>query len=195
VCLKSGAVWNGDCTVSAADGAWILTGVPASTKVTVTLDKDGFLPAVRAIATDTVDVVLPSGDSGLLPATHAASAMGAPLDASAGHIQFFVHGATDVTVDAVAMDGTASPATFLGANGQPDAALKSGAEGVFANIAAGYHLVTFRSATASCAISSELTGFRSAWNAVAGVESVLVPVVPGHVTSPIRVDCTPVAAR
>jgi hypothetical protein len=121
--------------------------------------------------------------------------MGASLDTSAGHIQFFVHGSTDVTVDAVAMDGTASPATFLGAGGQPDAALKSGAQGVFANIAAGYHLVTFRSATASCTISSELAGYRSAWNVVAGVESVLVPVLPGHVTSPIRVDCSPVAAR
>jgi hypothetical protein len=191
VCLRAHAnmgMFMGDCTVSAADGAWTLTGVPANAQVAITIEKPGFVSAVRAISTGAKDVSLPSEHSGLVPVATAAGVMGAALDASQGHIAFFVTGATDVTVDGVGLDGHGERATFLDAKGQPDASLTTGARGVFANIAAGNLVVTFQSPTASCTVADDLRSYLVQYRVQEA--SLIVPVVAGHVTSPVRIDCT-----
>jgi hypothetical protein len=195
VCLRAHAnmgMFMGDCTVSAADGAWTLTGVPANAQVAITIEKPGFVSAVRAITTAAKDLSLPSEDSGLVPVATAAGVMGAALDASQGHIAFFVTGASDVTVDALTLDGREERTTFLDAKGQPDPTLTTGTRGVIANVAAGSHVLTFQSPTASCKVADDLRSYLVQYRVQEA--SLVLPVVAGHVTSPVRIDCTRTAA-
>jgi len=183
-------VYGMTCTTSGADGAWSIADVPGNQMITVSFEKAGFLPVLRAIQTADTDLVIPSEHSALLALDDAVSVMGAGLDVKRGQIAFFAAGADDVTVTATSLDGTSGKAIFLDQDGNvaPDAT--QGGSGFVENVPAGYYLLTFHSATATCTADT-LAGFPAWAQPAAGEAQVLAPVEDGYVTTPIGVRCTP----
>jgi len=190
VCERVSTGSSMTCTTSAEDGKWTLSEVPGNEMVTVSFEKLGFMPTLRAVQTEEADIALPSDHAGLLPVGQASAVMGGSLDVKQGQIAFFATGADDVTVTATSLDGTSGKPTFVDQAGRIAAGATQGASGFFENLTSGYYVLTFHSASGSCTADS-FAGFNAWAYPAAGEAQVIAPVEDGYVTAPIAVLCTP----
>jgi len=125
---------------------------------------------------------------------------GAPLDDGTGAVEFFVDSdgvePPKTTVSIVSYDDPNAnfEPVYLDASGAPSTGATGGSFGAFVGLPTGLYAVTFSSETGSCATLGGLYGEPIDYYQVPGQASILVPVVEGHVTTPIGVDCSGSAA-
>jgi hypothetical protein len=191
-----------DCAISGVDGSFALPA-PAAQPLVVTFRREGFLPTLRAIATDASDITLPPGEDMLFPAVSPQTFLGAPVDPSAGHIQFRVvspgsQPAPNVSVTLLPYGllpspDVRSPTIYLDAQGAPQTGQTAGTSGWFANVPEGMYLVRFGHDSVSCTANAlygyPVTGFQGQDPSSVQAE-VVVPVMAGMVTAPVSVTCT-----
>jgi len=181
------------CTYSAADGSFLVSGAQAVQWVTLTFQKNGFAPTLRAIATQTADITLPSSENVLLPVPM--TFMGTSADPSKGQIAFSATtpGAgspAQMSVTATAFTilggftGPSEQPRYLGPDGAPAAGAAAGAAGGFVNVPSGLYLLQFEGTSARCAANTGLYGYPASPGAI------FVPVLEGYVTAPVGVSCT-----
>jgi hypothetical protein len=193
VCLQAGptvAMDIGQCGTSAADGSWTLDGIPRDESVTIAFKKAGYAPSMRAIQTNTSDIVLPSDENRLSLLTDSGAAR---FDDHTGGIQFAVLSDEPGTVQATAtlITGERQDPTpvYLDASGNAKSGATAGSAGAYANVAPGQYLLTFTGVPASCTAASGLYGFPVQSFQGADAASVVVPVVAGRITTTIGLDC------
>jgi hypothetical protein len=185
------------CAVSATDGSFRVSGAHASDFVILTFVRDGFAPTLRAIATQTEDITLPANENVLMPAPLVF--MGTPVDPSKGQISFSTTtpgagSAAQVSVTATAFgiltgfEGPSEKPRYLDANGTAVAATSAGTGGGFVNVTSAFYLLRFHDASGTCTANSGLYGYPVTGSQDAAIE---VPVVPGYVSTPVGVSCTP----
>ena len=85
VCVK-GEVTASACATTGTDGAFALRA-SSYDQGELTFAKDGFVPTLRPISTQTSDVVLPEGENAMMPAVVPQTFMGAAADPIKGHIR------------------------------------------------------------------------------------------------------------
>jgi hypothetical protein len=183
------------CTVSAADGSFGVSGAGANTDVMLTFKKDGFAPMLRAIATQTDDIMLPASENALLP--DPLVLMGKTADPSKGQISFFVatsdgQNATEASVKLIRFEDTYSqPPVYLDRGGAVAAGAATGSRGWFVDVPAGLYSLRFGGALVTCAATTALYGYpvTAFGDPSSGEGIVLVPVVEGYVTAPVGVSC------
>lgn len=199
VCLQAGpeiALDIGDCATSATDGSFALHGMPQDLLVTIAFQKKGYVPAIRAIRMDKSDVELPSDENLMIPVSAPPAFAGAPLDAKSGGLQFFVGsdsgGASRASVWILSYEnsGDYEPVYFDAARNVVSGA-RAGSSGAFVGLPTGLYAVTFHTDTGSCTPKGGLYGEPLEIYDLPGQTSLLVPVVEGHITMPVGVDCAP----
>jgi hypothetical protein len=79
--------------------------------------------------------------------------------------------------------------TYHDANRHPVSGATAGSAGAFANVAPGLYLLTFSGVPASCTARSGLYGYPVDSFQGADTISVVVPVVDGHITTRVGLDC------
>jgi hypothetical protein len=184
------------CATSGADGSFALAGAPANDAVTLTFDKAGFLPEVRAIGTQTSDITFAEGENVLYPAAAPQTFMGVQTDPTKGHIEFFVlpagsEAAPAMSVTLAGPDASPQPIYLsAGAAGGDDAT--AGTQGAFVNLTPGLYVVRFANGAAKCA-ANDLYGFPETLyqDPSSGQTAVVVPVYAGSVTAPVAALCSP----
>jgi hypothetical protein len=213
VCVRSfsaGAHWVGpveltpsepaSCATSGSDGSFQVSGASANTDlVPLTFEKDGFVPTVRTIATQSANIALPEQQNTLLP--NPTSFLGTPMDPGKGQIAFSVAtvgagSAPEASVTAVAFsnatafDGPSETPTYVDAIGSPAVGATAGTAGGFVNVPSGLYVVQFHAAT-TCVAAPYSYG-----EATSGPPSgqptdvaVVVPVFPGYVSAPVVAYC------
>ena len=196
VCFQTAGTNDSGCTTTGNDGSFALSDAPANQSVMITFQKEGFVPTLRAIATETTDIVLPEGENVLLPASDPQIILGVGADPSRGHVEFFVSSpeAQPATAASVTMHaGTAAPRPpiYFGADGAPAPGATSGARGGFVNVRADLYVLRFAgSPSAKCTPMGNygwpLTVYE---DPSSGEAAVLVPVVEGYVTAPVSAWC------
>lgn len=206
VCLQAGpetAMDIGTCATSNTEGLFVLQGIPREMLLTIAFEKPGYMPIIRALRTGTTDIGLPVEESVMRPLSSPPTFGGAPLDAKTGALEFFV--ASDgaetpaASVSIVSLDdpNALHEPVYLDGSGSPTIGAVSGSFGAFVGLPTGLYEVTFSSETASCSALGDLYGEPVGYYQVPGQVTILVPVVEGHVTTPVGVDCggsaTPVA--
>jgi len=205
VCLDDGIVTVSPptspigCAVSASDGSFDLPGVRLDSALTLTFQKDGFAPTVRAIdlvASD--DVTLPSTENVLF--ANPLVFMGTPADPGKGQIAFAVSTTGDgptpqVSAAAVGyfvsngVAGVPQSAVYADAHGTPAPGASVGTGGGFVNVAPGLYMIQFTPTSGFCASTSGLYSYATTADSNGGVD-LLVPVIRGYVTAPVDVWCT-----
>jgi hypothetical protein len=194
ICLQAGPIVAMDiaqCATSDMDGSWTLTGMPANEYLTIGLGKEGFVPAIRAIHTESSDIVLPAAEHRLAPIGDAKGLSGAAYDDSTGAVQFFVAGDDSSELPSATLQtdqGKNVAPIYLGTDGTPDIQATGGTAGAFANVTPGFTLLSFQNVPATCK-GSDLYGYPVAMFQEQGAAAIVVPVVAGHVTILAGVDC------
>jgi hypothetical protein len=186
VCLEDSST----CGTSGDDGSFTLPGAAANQFVPLTFQKEGFLPSLRVVETQTSDVVFLMSQI-LSPAAPPQTFMGAATDPNKGSIAFFVVSPDPQPAPrvSVTMLGTgASAATYLGADGSPDVNATTGSIGGFVNVSAGLYELQFGHAGATCT-ASDANGYPLTVGQQAGEVTLIVPVAAGYVTTPVSVSC------
>jgi hypothetical protein len=189
-----------DCTISAVDGSFRVSGAHRPDMVILTFRREGFAPMVRALATRTDDVALPATENALMatPLTF----MGEPADPSKGHIPFSVTtpGTTPADLTRVgleadslrasafslltAFDDSAEIAPLWSLDDSPTAG--TAVVGGFANVPSALYLVSLQGASAACTAS---TGLHGDLLGAADEAAIIVPVLEGYVTAPVSISC------
>ncbi|MGO9833605.1 MAG: carboxypeptidase-like regulatory domain-containing protein [Polyangiaceae bacterium] len=186
VCLEDSST----CGTSGDDGSFTLPGAPANEFVPLTFQKEGFLPSLRVVQTQTSDVVFVMSEI-LSPAAPSQTFMGAATDPSKGNIAFFVvspdpQPAPRISVTMLGTGGSAP--TYLGADGSPDVNATTGSTGGFVNVPAGIYVIQFGHAGTTCT-ASDANGYPLTVGQQAGEVTLIVPVAAGYVTTPVSVSC------
>jgi hypothetical protein len=196
VCVESDTGSRG-CSPTGADGAFSVRA-PSYDLSTLTFQKDGYVPGLRPIATQTGDVLLPEGENTLIPSVNPETFMGTATDPTKGHVRFQVMAAGATTPPALvatltASDGSAPPAVYLDATGSPVTAASGGTAGGFANIEPGLYVLRFSGASATSCAATGAYGYplSHAYQNAASGPAILVPVQAGTITAPVGVTCTP----
>jgi hypothetical protein len=202
-CLHpAGGNGTGPCTTTGSDGSFTLSGARANDSVTVVFQKDGYLPALRAITLTSSDVVLPQDENVLVPSTAPQMVMGTPADSEKGQLEFVVTSPgsqpppnVSVTIEQFMIAGIPSgpySPIYLNADGTVAAGATAGSRGGFLNLSSGTYALRFAAAGVKCVANSGLYGYpvTSAYDPNSGEASVTVPVAAGMVTSPVGVSCT-----
>jgi len=202
VCLRPDArtAERETCTTSDDHGAWKFTGAPSNTWVGVTFVKDGFFPTLRAIETDTTDIVIAPTDGELVTSSAMPDMLKAAIDPAAGHFLFATaapgrDATTAATVTVGTIGGPTTAPVYFDASGNPTLGANEGSEGAMANLSPGYYEVTFRGTNVSCVNAGQTYGYPITTYQAAGVARLLVPVVEGFLTAPVAVTCTSSAAQ
>jgi hypothetical protein len=193
VCLRTDVMTagQGPCTISDSTGAWTVATVPANSFVAITFEKASFVPTLRAIATETGDVTIPTGDSELTTAADFAARIGGLPDASTGSVAFLTTLPGSQAVAATASLRPLNGPDVAGPryDGEP-AGAAAGTSGVFTGLADGFYVLTLGDVSASCASSGGLYGYPITLYAPANEARIVVPVVAGFLTTPIAAACT-----
>jgi hypothetical protein len=184
----------GTCATSEADGSFTLNDIPRDLLLTVGFEKAGYMPMIRAIRTGATDVGLPADESIMRPLSTPPVFGGAPFDVSTGALEFFAGSGGEAPLASVSIVSYDDPnanyePVYLDANGNPATGATAGSFGAFVGLPPGLYLVTFHSETGSCTPLGSMYGEPVDFFQVPGQTSILVPVVEGHVTTPVGVDC------
>jgi hypothetical protein len=198
VCLQEGLTKNAaSCTTSGSAGTFTLAGAPANGPVILTFQKDGFVPGLRAVDTEAVDLSLPANENTLMPSVDPQTFLGMPADPSKGQITFSVttpagQKATDASVRLTRFeDSYSQPPVYLDSDGAVAVGATTGSRGGFVNLAAGLYALRFAAASVTCTASTGLYGYpvTAFQDPSSGEATVLVPVFEGYVTAPVGVSC------
>jgi hypothetical protein len=182
------------CATSGQDGSFTLAA-PANEWVAVTFDKEGFVPTVRPVQTQTGGMTLPGTENVMLTAVEPLIVAGATADPSRGQVAFSVTGLAgqDAVAASVTMtggDGTTQPATYVDSNGSPATGATAGTQGRFVNVPPGLYVLRFSQASAACAPMSLYGWPMTAYeDPSSGEAAVVVPVIAGYVTAPVAASC------
>ncbi len=197
VCLRTDVMnaGQGPCTTSDGTGAWTIATVPANSFVAITFEKAAFVPVLRAIATETGDVTIPTDESELTTTADFAARVGRSLESITGSVAFFTTLPGSPAVAATAslrpLNGPdVAPPSY---DGEPAGAV-AGTSGVFTGLADGYYVLTLGDASVPCASSGGLDGYPITLYAPANEARLIVPVVAGFLTTPIAAACTAAVA-
>lgn len=200
-CLQAGvtiAMDIGECATTGADGSWSIHGVPGNMLVTVGFSKQGFVSALRPVQTEAEDIVIPEEEGRLSPESSPPTFAGAPFGKTTGGIEFFIgsDNGSEVraSVEVFSYDDGAHDAVYMGADGSPVQGATTGSSGAVTNLHPGLYLLTFSAKGASCTTRGGLYGYPDDVYQVPGSTSLVVPVIEGHITTPVGVDCTGPAA-
>ena len=179
------------CATSDEDGSFVVIGVPGAAYVTLTFEKQGFLPSLRVLLLQEFENVLPPAENTLFPAAAPQTFMGMTAAADAGgYLAFFVAAPEGgppvpaVSVTLIGMDNAPHAATYLDDGGLPVADASAGTHGGFADLPSGLYSISFGGSGTTCTTSS-LYGYP----APAGQASLVVPVIDGYVTTPVSASC------
>jgi hypothetical protein len=194
-CLRADVTKNvGDCKTAGGDGSFTLSA-PANEWVAVTLQKNGFVPTLRAIQTQTSDITLPENENSLLPVVTPQTILGMPADAGRGHVAFSVtapngQSATAVSVTMSGADGSSQSPIYLDSDGSPAAGVATGTQGRFVNVPPGLYVLRFGRPSANCAPMGLYGWPMTAYeDPSSGEAAVVVPVLEGYVTAPVAASC------
>jgi hypothetical protein len=134
--------------------------------------------------------VLPSDENRLSLLTDSAAAQ---FDDHTGGVQFTVISDQGSAVQATAtlITGERQDPTpvYLDATGNAKSGATAGSAGAFAKVTPGLYLLTFTGVPASCTAASGLYGYPVQSFQGADSTSVVVPVVEGHITTTVGIDC------
>lgn len=180
---------GGACATSTGDGSFALHGLPPDTALTLWFTKDAYLPTVRALDTQAIDVVLPESENALYPVSAPQTLLGVTADPTKGHILFVVMGsgsqpAPAVSVQLSGADADTQPIFVGGAGGT------AGTQGGFVNLTPGLYVVRFQAASVTCT-ADDLYGLPSTeyLDPSSGEAAAVVPVYAGTVTAPVGATC------
>jgi len=191
--LSGVTVCQQECTTSGSDGSFKLSGVPANQFVSLTFQKDGFLPSLRVMETQGGDITLPSTENAMFPVSTPQTFMGATVDPSKGDIAFFVAGpgaAPKVSVTINWVNGSAYEPIYFAPNAPPGSATTAGPSGGFVNVREGQYIVRFGAPGVTC-VASGLYGYpvTDVPALPPGEAAILVTVRAGYVTTPVSAWC------
>jgi hypothetical protein len=191
VCLRTDVMnaGQGPCTTSDGNGGWMIAGVPANSFVAITFEKASFVPTLRAIATETDDLLIPRSESELTTFADLAARTARSPDATSGSVAFLTNMATTASLRPLNGPDVAPPSY----DGDP-AGAAFGTSGVFGGLAGGFYVLTLGNASVPCASSGGLYGYPIALYAPANEARLIVPVVAGFLTTPIAAACTAAVA-
>ncbi len=193
--LGASASSVGPCAKSDPEGSFTLSALPANGVVSLTFNKNGFLPMLRTILTEEQDLLLPADENTLIAATRPQSFLGVTTDPTKGQIAFLVKNADGnapaVDVTLTGFDGAPTPAS-LASDGTPAGSIAAGSGGGFANVAAGEYVLRVGGTSARCT-ASDLYGLPITAYQSSSTAALAVSVVAGYVSAPIVVSCSRLA--
>jgi hypothetical protein len=185
----------GPCAKSDPEGSFTLSALPANELVSVTFNKDGFVPMLRTVLTEEQDLRLPQDENTLMAATSPQAFLGVTADPAKGQIAFLVKNADGnapaVDVRLTGFDGEPTP-TALSSDGTPAGSIAAGSGGGFANVSPGEYVLRVAGAFAACT-ASDLYGLPITTYQQSGVATLAVSVVAGYVSAPVVVSCAHLA--
>ncbi len=186
------------CATSAADGTFVLSGLPGGTDLALTLDKSGYTPTLQPIQTSNADMVATS-PLGMTPTTDPLPDAGFAIDLQGnGAVTFFALAFSGATATpAVGVTAALSPAAghgplYTDGRGKIDLAATSlsGYGGLYYDVPAGDYTLTFAAAAFNCSpISTPFAG----WGYPLPPASVKFPVKAGYTVGGVGVLCAPSA--
>jgi hypothetical protein len=193
--LGTSASSAGPCAKSDAEGSFTLSPLPANGVVSLTFNKNGFLPMLRTILTEEQDLLLPEDENTLIAATRPQSFLGVTADPTKGQMAFLVKNADGnapaVDVTLTGFDGAPTPAA-LASDGTPAGSIAAGSGGGFANVTAGEYVLRVGGISATCT-ASDLYGVPITTYQPSSAAALALSVVAGYVSAPIIVSCSRLA--
>jgi hypothetical protein len=189
------------CVMTGPDGTFSLPGLPEAADIVVTLKKDGYVPALKAIETARTDMQT-TNPIPMFLSSDPQPDLGFPVDMQQkGAVVFFVIGPAPPDSGApfgpdqgatVTLSPTSGNGPLYGDNNFFDAGTMSivGGAGEYLNVDPGDYVLTVDDANHNCsAISFPFGG----WGYPLPPASVKFPVLAGYVTDQVGFLCTPKA--
>jgi hypothetical protein len=185
----------GPCAKSDPDGSFTLSALPANELVSLTFNKDGFVPMLRTVLTEEQDLLLPEDENTLVAATLPERFLGVTADPTKGQIAFLVKNADGnapaVDVTLTGFDGAPTP-TALASDGTPAGTFAAGSGGGFANVSPGSYVLRVGGISATCT-ASDLYGLPITTYQPSDAAALAVSVVAGYVSAPVVLSCARLA--
>jgi hypothetical protein len=185
------------CVTSEADGKLVLRGLPKTTDLILTTEKDGYVKTLRAIETASTPMDGIAEPMVTSKTSTARPSVGVPVDDTKGAISFFALSLESdgglvlpEGVKVTLSPGTADGPFFTRPNNTFDkvATATVGGVGLFLNVDPGNYELTFDYPSANCRPVSSPFG---AFGFPSPPTSVKFPVLSGYVTDQMGVLCTP----